>query len=82
MRKILKTILRGKLAGVNISVEKLQSKSRNSSFCVSIQADKVEQLYEPTFWPKSIILRRYRFFGAVLDGSLASWRRCTYCEYT
>lgn len=58
----IKTYIEKKIATENISVKKLQSKGNNSSFCVGIEGNLEEQLYDPTFWPKGIIIRRYKFF--------------------
>lgn len=60
--KDVETYISTRIPNGNVNVEKLQSKGSNSSFCVRIDSDLKEQIYDPKFWPKNIIVRRYKFF--------------------
>ena len=45
----------------NKTVEDLQSKGPNKAFRLAVPLDFLEQVNEPGFWPKGLIVRRWRF---------------------
>lgn len=58
----VKAYIETRIADGNASVEKLQSRGDNASFRVGIEGDVGERLYDPTFWPRGVVVRRYRLF--------------------
>ena len=45
----------------NIEAEDLLSKGPNKSFRVMFPLDQLEQINEPNFWPRTVVVRRWRF---------------------
>lgn len=55
----MKKYLEQRLTGRCFEVEKLLSRGANSSFRITTDRNLEEDLYDPKFWPKGIIVRRF-----------------------
>lgn len=58
----ISSYLKSRSPGYHFEVEKLESKGKNSSFKVGASFDLRETLYEPSYWPENIVIKRFRFF--------------------
>ena len=62
----LKTYLTDKLVTQDVTVDELETSKvdikRSRSFKVGVSYEYLEQLETPEFWPKGIIIRKFRFF--------------------
>ena len=57
----IKKFLQKKGIQGEIECEELRSRGKNKAFKLGIPYDYLEEVQDPLFWPKEIIIRRFRF---------------------
>lgn len=58
----LAAYLQRRCSGQKFDIHKLNSKGKNASFRVGADTTLESQLYNPAFWPRGILVKRYTFF--------------------
>ncbi|KAK9708880.1 hypothetical protein QE152_g26939 [Popillia japonica] len=48
--------------GFVFDITKLASKGKNTSFRVGVSIALKDKIYDPTYWPQNIIVKRFKFF--------------------
>lgn len=58
----IKSYLQGKSPGRSFDVVKLNTKGTNTAFRIAADMDLQDSLYDASFWPSGILVKRYMFF--------------------
>lgn len=58
----MRAFLQGKKPGYNFEITKLTTRGVNASFKIGVSNQLKEDVYDPSFWPANILIKRFRFF--------------------
>ena len=74
IQNVIKYLKESRITG-EIDCEQLETRGRNRAFKIGFDFDKLEEVNDPDFWPRNVLVRPFRFRFSRREPQGASLRR-------